>query len=89
MSHGIRVRNAAGVVTFDTTHRLGRVLGIINTGGNDGSYFYPGPVEGQFMAALLDASSGAPGISVSGQTVSWAFNGTLARRSSAVVLFCF
>jgi hypothetical protein len=41
------------------------------------------------MAALLDATPGAPGISVSGQSVSGAFSGSLQRRSSAVVLFCF
>ena len=86
---GIRTYGAAGAITFDSSQRLGRVLGIINTGVGNGSYFYPGPVSGQFMAALLDATPGAPGISVSGQSVSWAFSGSLQRCSSTVVLFCF
>ena len=88
---GIRTYGAAGAITFDSSQRLGRVLGIIDTGVENGSYFYPGPVSGQFMAALLDASPGAPGISVSGQSVSWVFGDSQLGppHSSTVVLFCF
>ena len=88
-THGIRTYTPAGALAFDSTQRLGRVLGIITTGVSNGSYLYAGAVNGQFMAALLDATPGAPGISVSGQTVTWSYQGALARRSSSVVLFCF
>ena len=90
-AYGIRTYTPAGALAFDSTQRLGRVLGIITTGVSNGSYLYAGAVSGQFMAALLDASPGAPGISVSGQSVSWVFGGSQwgPPRSSTVVLFCF
>lgn len=90
-THGIRVFNAAGGLIFDPSHGLGRIIGRINTGVSNGSYTYPGIVEGQFFAALMDASIGAPGLIVSGKTITWQFGGNPAfpARNTAVVFGSF
>lgn len=91
ITHGIRVFNAAGGLIFDSSRSLGRSLGRINTGVSNGSYTYPGIVEGQFFATLMDASVGAPGITVSGKTITWQFtpNPVAPARNTAVVFGSF
>lgn len=74
MAQGLQVFNENGALVFDVNHRLGRVLGSIDTGTVNGSYTYPWAFSGTLFAAAMFAGHGAPGIAISGSNIAWMFN---------------
>ncbi|MDQ7989010.1 MAG: hypothetical protein REI09_05180 [Candidatus Dactylopiibacterium sp.] len=82
MSQGIRLRDLANRVIFDSTWRCTRVIETFDTGASNGSRSYAlGAGEELFYMALpVQATNESlvaeyPRISVSGGVVSWAFVG--------------
>lgn len=86
MAQGLRIRNAAGTVVFDTSVRLGRILGsiIIPAGTSlSGSAYIPGLTEGNpFVVPIFNAGYQDGGVynvgvecmpvfTFSGETASW------------------
>lgn len=86
MAQGLQVFDAAGNIIFDTSDRVGRVLGIIRiNAGESGSYTPTGFTNGQVFAAFQRDQTwitgnnnqfvGAiPVIHVSGDTIIWTSN---------------
>lgn len=93
MSYGLRVFNAAGVLSLDVSDSLCRYIGTFGTGNSDGSVNFPGLSTGRpwVSAARVpstDASQYAiPTLTVNGTTVSWTFAGgaPVANRAPCVV----
>lgn len=80
MAYGMRIWNDQGQLVFDTTTRACRVLGTISTGTADGSIVDPGFATGTAWWSLrMKINTGSqyqvrpPLVSVSGNTLSWAF----------------
>lgn len=81
MAYGLRVWNAAGLLTVDTSYRMGRILGIAYTGVVAGSIVVPGFVQGTpFGFAIPIDRPGSqqfvkgPTVTISGTTLSWTFD---------------
>lgn len=81
MPQGLQIFDAAGLVGFDTTDRVCRVLGTItNTNDGNGSQVVPEFSQGTpwyiAMPALNSFYYGSdympPNITISGTTISWA-----------------
>ena len=95
MSHGIEVRDAAGNIIFDSTWRLGRILGSVQSGTAAGSVNVTANYgNGSLFAFAVDistpaqVSSGCPAVYVSGNTVSWnwpAKDGLGFRKNSLIM----
>lgn len=94
MAYGLQVFNASGSVVMDSTTRCGRVMGTFSTGTSNGSVNITPPGSSTLWAALVSPKadigdgSGAPGLSISGTTISWTFS-TGTGPSSLVVYGCF
>lgn len=82
MPQGLQVFDSNGVIVFDVTDRLSRVLGIITTTASNGSISDPGLLTGTPWWMIIDDWGGAsdtyslttsvPLITASGSTLSWA-----------------
>lgn len=83
------VYSATGEVIFDSTHRLGRILGRFSTGVSNGSYTYPTGFSGTLFASSLGGGVGTPGITVSGSTIYWTFGNPMTKVSTQVVYGCY
>jgi hypothetical protein len=73
MSHGLKIWSPSGNLILDTSTRVGRLLGSIETGTNDGSFTPPSVVGGQLFAFVSTGLPGSPGIAVSNGVIYWAF----------------
>lgn len=83
MSQGLQIWDAAGNLIMDVGTRTSRLIGIINPNLVDGSQSFTG--SGNELIAIVsdfaDSQEGTGGtgilpvVSVSGETVSWTFNG--------------
>lgn len=74
----LRIRDAAtGKVVVDYADRLGTIIGVIETGQNNGSVSSPAFALGEAFYALQKVSTGSsnvgPKMTFSGTTLSWAF----------------
>ena len=83
-----------GVVEQDLLTDMGRVMGRVQTGGNDGSINVPGLLLGYpiFPAVSLGApTQRVPNVSVSGQTLSWSYPaaqaGTTHGKADCIILY--
>ncbi len=80
MAYGLRVWDAAGNVIMDTNYRAGRILGMVDTGGANGSISHPGFTTGTpfWVVVSLDVSNAVTKCrpSVSGTTMSWTYDST-------------
>lgn len=86
MAQGLQVFDAAGNIIFDTSDRVGRVLGLIRiNAGDTGSFTPTGFTNGQVFASFQRDQTwitgntsqfvGAlPVISISGNTIFWTSN---------------
>lgn len=97
MAAGLQVFNANGQLIVDLTTRMSRLIEVIDPGLSDGSKAFPS-VNNSIAAILSDysaAQSGSGGagalpvVSVSGNTVSWTFNGAAQqyRMYSKILVF--
>jgi len=78
--YGLRIKHPdTGAVLLNITDRITRVLGTLNTGTANGSYSVDSALGTAFFSCLVansfDAQSAQPDITVSGNTVSWSFDG--------------
>lgn len=97
MAAGLQVFDASGNLIVDLTTRLSRLITVIDPGLVDGSQSFP--AVNNTIAAMLSnysevqsGSGGAgvlPVVSVSGNTVSWTFNGAdmMFRMYSKILVF--
>lgn len=86
MAQGLQVFDASGNVIFDTSDRVGRVLGLIRVNaGNSGSFTVTGYTNGTIFASFQRDQTwitgntsqfvGAiPVVHVSGPTITWTSN---------------
>lgn len=76
MARGIRVRTAAGIVSVDTSYRVGRMLGYVDVSA-DGSMTHDGFSQGTptWSVVPLQASSlfRFPRVTFSGPTMIWTY----------------
>jgi hypothetical protein len=78
-SYGLRCWDAAGNLTIDVSDRLGRILGVLTTGGADGSISNNGFLQGTpffVVTALGNIGSAAnlpTSVTVSGNTMTWQY----------------
>jgi len=90
-TYGIRVRDAAGNITLDTSYRAGRIIGMLQSGTNPGSINVPGFSQGEgFAIAVPFQGSGVfcPTVTVSGTTLSWDWNGNgIGYRSDSLIVY--
>lgn len=86
MAVGLQCFDASGKLNFDSNSNTTRILGSINTGTSNGSITVPEFLTRKGWAVInyivTDTSnygplyvSGLPEITISGQTLSWIFNG--------------
>ncbi|MDB0543966.1 hypothetical protein LBW59_15945 [Ralstonia solanacearum] len=100
MAVGLEIYNAAGVRTFSTNDRVGRVLGTTYTGTADGSISHGELVNGQgFFTCLPLGSIPGPGeygvafpsVVLDGSTIWWTFpawsSNPSARRVNCLLVF--
>ena len=88
----LRIRDAAtGNVIVDYSDRLGTIIGVVETGKNNGSVSSPAFALGEPFYALVKVDAGAsvfgPKITFSGTTLSWQFrdNGLTSNASWRIV----
>ncbi|MCY1285167.1 hypothetical protein D9M68_999880 [compost metagenome] len=79
MAQGLQIFDEYGRVILDTNTRVFTLMGYVDTGTNDGSLHVPDLGRGTpvfFASAItpLGQFSRVPGITISGQTIVWAFN---------------
>ncbi|CBJ43523.1 putative bacteriophage protein [Ralstonia solanacearum CFBP2957] len=100
MSVGLEIYNAAGVRTFSTNDRVGRVLGTTYTGTADGSISHGELVNGQGFCTCLPLGSipgpgdywvAFPSVVLDGSTIRWTFptwsSNPTARRVNCLLVF--
>lgn len=87
MASGLRVWDASGNLIVDTTTRLGTVLGTVTTTKANGSITNAGFAQGTpfySVCGITDAYSVfSPKITLSGNTMSWAFNTSGANSNTS------
>lgn len=78
MLRGVRAWDAAHALIMDTNYRAGRILGVVDTGGANGSISHPGFSTGQpfWIVVSLDVSNAVTKCrpSVSGATMTWTYD---------------
>lgn len=93
MAYGLRVWDAAGNLTLDTSTRLGRVLGFVEVSAN-GSLTVPEFDQGQGFARVNTTGNDIgpnaqygwpPSVSISGTTLSWSYPSTT--RGPAIIVY--
>lgn len=91
MAYGIRIRDAAGNITLDTTHRAGRIIGSLHSGTAAGSITVPGFAQGEgfgIAVPFLGAGVFCPIVTVSGTTLSWDWDAnSFGYRSNSLILY--
>ncbi|WP_081651352.1 hypothetical protein [Cupriavidus sp. WS] len=100
MPVGLEIYNAAGVRTFSTNDRVGRVLGSVSTGTIDGSISHQELTNGQAFCNVIPLGSiPGPGdsplaiaeVTIVGGTIRWAFPAWSAavgaQRANSVLVF--
>ena len=88
MSAGLQCFNASGVLSFQATDYLARIVGVISiTGANGNGSFVDAALSGGTPFALF-FSNGSGSIyvpcivTVSGQTIYWSFGGQYANQGN-------
>lgn len=93
MPAGLQVWDANSVLRVDTGDSFTRILGVINTGVNDGSIVDGNIAGGRFwyFCKKIQTTPGgyiSPAVSVSGSTISWSFNNAAASlRVSNIIMY--
>jgi hypothetical protein len=88
MGMGFECYDASGRLMFSASDRLGRVLGVINlvAGNASGSLTDSNLLSGDPYAVFFRDGSGSRfvpcAVTVSGQTVSWTYEGPYANQST-------
>lgn len=94
MASGIQVFNADGTLQFDSNDRLLRSLTVVASGLDDGSVTVSGATsQGTVVATNLNNPENqvTPKVAVSGNTVSWTFEGAPsdARAASDIAILAY
>lgn len=93
MAYGLRVWDASGNLTLDTSTRLGRVLGYVEV-TTDGSLTVPGFSTGTAFARVNTTGNSVgpdaeyswpPNISISNNTLSWSYPSST--KGPAVIIY--
>lgn len=83
---GLRIHNASGLVTIDTTTSTHRVLGIVTTVSGVSDSVTDADLATGTPFALIVSGYG-PAVSVSGTTVSWSYAGGRAGGGSVIIAY--
>lgn len=88
MPAGLRVWNADGTLQFDTGTRLYRHMTVSLLQTVNGSVVVPNTGGGTIVALAIPtgAVGTPPGVTVSGNTVTWDYGGAGTRRSVDIVI---
>ena len=96
MAYGMRVWDASGNLTMDSTDNMGRYLGqVATTGTTDGSASVPGwAAQGaQFIVVFplhtMLSQYCPPLLTYSGDTISWTFESTIPAGNRGAVAIMF
>lgn len=73
MTAGLRIRDAAGNITFDFTQRFARIIGQVTVSAATGSVSVDNTFGGSiwYQYAASEGFRPAPSFTVSGNTISW------------------
>ena len=78
---GLVIKDSAGNVLVDMTMRISQTQGSVTTGGANGSISIPSPPTGKtaffIVVPLVDLQrekGKKPGVTLSGNTLSWAYS---------------